>query len=164
MPFKSDAQRRFMYAQHPGVAKRWERHTPKGKKLPARKKEAAQDRRQAFKVGFLRRLAEEGLTPTEFHTHVKNAFDPVGSTLAGLGGAAEAGHHAVSTGLDVGKLLAQLGIVAPLGLGALSGIAQAKLTSPSVEDIEALRREELAAKYEQLTRRIRQRMSKREMA
>lgn len=34
MPFKSEAQRRFMYAKHPEMAKRWEKHTSKGKKLP----------------------------------------------------------------------------------------------------------------------------------
>lgn len=34
MPFKSQAQRRFMYSQHPEMAKKWEKHTPKGKKLP----------------------------------------------------------------------------------------------------------------------------------
>lgn len=34
MPFKSEAQRRFMYAKHPKIAKKWEKHTPKGKKLP----------------------------------------------------------------------------------------------------------------------------------
>lgn len=34
MPFKSEAQRRFMYAKHPNIAKKWEKHTPKGKKLP----------------------------------------------------------------------------------------------------------------------------------
>lgn len=38
MPFKSKAQRRFMYAKHPRVAKKWEAHTPKGKNLPERKK------------------------------------------------------------------------------------------------------------------------------
>ena len=37
MPFQSDAQRRFMYAQHPGIAKRWAKHTPKGKDLPEKK-------------------------------------------------------------------------------------------------------------------------------
>lgn len=30
MPFKSDAQRKFMYARHPGIAKRWQKHTPEG--------------------------------------------------------------------------------------------------------------------------------------
>lgn len=34
MPFVSQAQRKWMYANHPKMAKRWEAHTPKGKKLP----------------------------------------------------------------------------------------------------------------------------------
>lgn len=34
MPFKSTAQRRFFYAKLPKLAKEWEAHTPKGKKLP----------------------------------------------------------------------------------------------------------------------------------
>jgi len=33
MPFKSQKQRAFMYSQHPEIAKRWEKETPK-KKLP----------------------------------------------------------------------------------------------------------------------------------
>ena len=36
MPFKSKAQRGYMYANHPKMAKEWESHTPKGKKLPAK--------------------------------------------------------------------------------------------------------------------------------
>lgn len=36
MPFKSQAQRRFMHANDPAMAERWERHTPEGKKLPER--------------------------------------------------------------------------------------------------------------------------------
>jgi hypothetical protein len=34
MPFKSEAQRRYLYANEPAVAKRWEKETPKGKRLP----------------------------------------------------------------------------------------------------------------------------------
>lgn len=34
MPFRSQAQRGFMYANHPGIAKRFEKETPKGVKLP----------------------------------------------------------------------------------------------------------------------------------
>jgi len=34
MPMKSQAQRRFMWAQHPEMAKEFEEKTPKGKKLP----------------------------------------------------------------------------------------------------------------------------------
>lgn len=36
MPFKSQQQRRFMYSQHPDIARRWERETPPGK-LPRKK-------------------------------------------------------------------------------------------------------------------------------
>lgn len=34
MPFKSDAQRKFLFAKHPEVAASFARKTPKGKKLP----------------------------------------------------------------------------------------------------------------------------------
>ena len=34
MPFKSSAQRRFLYSQHPEIANRWQKETPQGKKLP----------------------------------------------------------------------------------------------------------------------------------
>lgn len=37
MPFKSKAQRRWMHANDPEMAKRWEKETPKGKKLPEKK-------------------------------------------------------------------------------------------------------------------------------
>jgi hypothetical protein len=34
MPFKSDAQRRYLYSQEPEVAKEFAKHTPKGIDLP----------------------------------------------------------------------------------------------------------------------------------
>lgn len=36
MPFKSQAQRGFMFSQHPEIAKRFAAETPKGAKLPYR--------------------------------------------------------------------------------------------------------------------------------
>lgn len=36
MPFKSQAQRRFMYSQHPKMAREFEEKTPKGSHLPER--------------------------------------------------------------------------------------------------------------------------------
>lgn len=36
MPFKSEAQRRFMYAKKPKLAKEFEEKTPKGAELPDR--------------------------------------------------------------------------------------------------------------------------------
>ncbi len=38
MPFKSQAQRRFMYAKHPKIAKRWSKEYPDQKNLPEKKK------------------------------------------------------------------------------------------------------------------------------
>ena len=38
MPFRSQAQRAWMHINKPEMAKKWEKHTPKGKKLPERVK------------------------------------------------------------------------------------------------------------------------------
>lgn len=37
MPFRSEAQRAWMYANDPKMAKKWEKHTPQNKKLPKKK-------------------------------------------------------------------------------------------------------------------------------
>lgn len=37
MPFKSKAQRAYLYSQKPKLAKKFEEHTSKGKKLPEKK-------------------------------------------------------------------------------------------------------------------------------
>lgn len=34
MPMKSQAQRAYLHAKHPSVAKKFEKETPKGKTLP----------------------------------------------------------------------------------------------------------------------------------
>ncbi len=38
MPFKSQAQRKWMYANDPAMATKWEQHTPERKKLPKKVK------------------------------------------------------------------------------------------------------------------------------
>lgn len=38
MPFQSQAQRKFMYAQHPEIAKRWSEKTPNEASLPEKVK------------------------------------------------------------------------------------------------------------------------------
>jgi len=38
MPFKSSSQRRFFYKNLPHLAEKWEKATPKGKRLPKRVK------------------------------------------------------------------------------------------------------------------------------
>jgi len=41
MPFESKSQRRFMYSQKPELAKEFEKATPKGTKLPEKKKKSS---------------------------------------------------------------------------------------------------------------------------
>jgi len=41
VPFKSTAQRGYLYAKHPEIAKEFASHTPKGKKLPKHVKRPA---------------------------------------------------------------------------------------------------------------------------
>lgn len=61
MPFESEAQRRWMYANHPRMADRWEKDTPKGKKLPGhvkkpKKKEAAEHWLARLAASFVPRV------------------------------------------------------------------------------------------------------------
>lgn len=51
MPFKSEAQRRFMHATNPKIAKRWEKHTPKGRKLPEKVNESIDN--EIFRISEL---------------------------------------------------------------------------------------------------------------
>lgn len=34
MPFRSEAQKRYLYAKEPAIAERWQKETPEGTKLP----------------------------------------------------------------------------------------------------------------------------------
>lgn len=38
MPYKSKVQRSWMHANKPKMAAKWDKETPKGKKLPAKKR------------------------------------------------------------------------------------------------------------------------------
>jgi hypothetical protein len=48
MPFESEAQRKWMYANKPAMAKRWSKHTPKDKKLPEHVKKAELEIQSCF--------------------------------------------------------------------------------------------------------------------
>jgi len=47
MPFKSQAQRRWMHANHPAMADRWEAETPTGKRLPRKLSKANARKRKS---------------------------------------------------------------------------------------------------------------------
>ena len=58
MPFVSQAQRGWMYSNEPEMAKRWEKETPKGKKLPKRKK-ASKHNYSSKEIALARKMAEK---------------------------------------------------------------------------------------------------------
>ena len=57
MPFKSKAQQRFMFSQHPDIAKRWAHEMPKGsiKGLPEKAKKGGS--KAKAKLAALRKMA-----------------------------------------------------------------------------------------------------------
>lgn len=53
MPFKSESQRKYLYAKEPEVAKKYAKKTPKGTKLPKKvKKEARSDAAKRMVGGY----------------------------------------------------------------------------------------------------------------
>lgn len=100
MPFKSEAQRKWMYANHPAMAKRWQEHTPKGKSLPEHvKKKAASALTEAlgpaedvrlgtpFTDGFLKFCLDQGLTNDQVADMLEKGAardDRVGTECRGL--------------------------------------------------------------------------------
>lgn len=50
MPFKSKAQRRFLYANHPEIAKRWSAEYPDQGKLPEHAKKGKRKMKSSVKV------------------------------------------------------------------------------------------------------------------
>lgn len=58
MPFKSEAQRNYLYANKPEVARRFQSETPKNVDLP--KKVPQHAKSTSRKANAMRRVAEEG--------------------------------------------------------------------------------------------------------
>lgn len=128
-------------------------------------------RKTAFKVGFLAKLAEAGMTPDDFLT--KLAFKGRGGSsedvsrivfdLAGHAkdvGARSGGWLAGQAGKALpyaGYALTGLPIAAGGGLGALEQLTEA----PTSTDLEPFRQAELIGLYKQLTKEIHDRVKNR---
>lgn len=79
MPFKSKAQQRFMFSQHPEMAKRWAEHTPDIKSLPEKVDSDSNEKKSfvtAAELGRFTAFAEK-----------RAALDPATANALGLGGA-----------------------------------------------------------------------------
>lgn len=56
MPFKSEAQRGYLFVHDPKVAKEFASATPKGKKLPYHVKKKKNDAKKSAHTGFMKGL------------------------------------------------------------------------------------------------------------
>jgi hypothetical protein len=99
------------------------------------------DAKTAFKMGFLARCSEEGLTGADLDARIKQA-----GALDGLGSLLSSGAFAT-----VGLPLAG-GLIA----GGLGGYGAAKMTTPELDD-DTLKSEELANTYKAYANRLRSR-------
>jgi hypothetical protein len=117
----------------------------------------SRERADAFKVGFLRKLAELGVTPNELYARVKSAAgdDALSSMFMG---ATDVGKSLIGTGLDwagdAAKILAGVAVAAPVVAGGVTGALSGALNSPSIEDINTLRKTELLEMYKRMTQEI----------
>lgn len=115
-------------------------------------------RKNAFKVGFLRGLADAGVTPGEFYGSIKRAFIPTDLLSGSLGAAGEVGKSALTSGTELlggtAKALGAAAVLAPLAVGGITGATSAALNAPTNEDVEAMRKAELIGLYKRLTEEI----------
>ena len=88
MPFKSKAQQRWMYANEPGMAKRWSDHTSDHKSLPEKAKKKKKKREKKAALVALQKLAalsSQELAPFA-HNPVMQEFGSPESNRAAWGG------------------------------------------------------------------------------
>ena len=114
---------------------------------------------EAFKLGFLARCVEEGLSPEQTCALAKQAEWPEWATPAGF---FKQVFSPVKTIADTGKSvvdlakssvlpLATLGVGLPMGAGALAAYLQNKATDVSANDVEDVKRQELLQTYQRMT-------------
>lgn len=103
--------------------------------------------RQAFKVGFLRKCAELGMSDEETEATIKSA-------ILGLDAVINAVGTAGSKALQIGTPLA---LAAPPLAGAALGYGLSRATDVDDTDVAELRQRELVDEYRRLTARLRQR-------
>ena len=122
---------------------------------------------QTFKIGFLLKCAEEGLTMEETHSRIKTILTSHKQLQkqAFLSDIWKATKDVGSSGLDLAKAIAgpvvNYSSIAALGLpiagGAALGYGAAKLTNPDKDFIADAKQDELVGEYERLAEDARRR-------
>ncbi len=144
-----------------GTAREWAHETPDVKKLPEYKEKKA-----AFKVAFLAKLASAGITPNEwFEQLTKQSDDPLSALI---GGGVDIGKSALS-GIasavpTAAKAIGAGALLAPLAIGGAAGVADGYMNAPTSDDIDIMRKAELLNALKRQTQEVRQRTAQRQGA
>lgn len=110
--------------------------------------------KEAFKIGYLSRCVEDGLSNDEILGSVKTASDK----LAGL---TDAVGKLITT---VGGIGVPLALAVPPGLGILGGYGLAKATDVDERDVKDLQRQEVLDTYRRESERARRQKALRDYA
>jgi hypothetical protein len=155
-PRLDDLEKNMETAKDEGEIEGVNEETPKGKKNVAEKKKNEEKVKEArigaFKYGYLTKVAELGLTPSEF---MKSAEDGDGGGIVGWMG---------DKAIGAGKTVATAPMVAAPIIGALLGGGYRLATAPGYESPEEMRELELIALYKKLTRQALARAQKLQQA
>lgn len=118
MPFKSQAQRRYMYSQHPELAAEFEAATPKGKKLPQHVGD--KEKKVASVYEYLAKSAAAPVEPDEEEKPPATTYPGIRDFIAG---AAPLPSPLTGAALGVGAREPVYGALrgAASGLGGLAG-------------------------------------------
>lgn len=109
---------------------------------------------EAFKVGFLLKCAEDGLTPEQILARVRDMRSGL-TKQAVIGGLID---RALDAGSGIAKSVASYGIpaalIAPPAIGALGGYALSKATDIDDTDVSGIKNQEVVDEYKRQTDRL----------
>lgn len=109
--------------------------------------------RDAFKVGFLRRCIEDGLSIEQAHERVKVALDKLALFGELAKGVTEAGGKLLDTGINWGVPLALAG---PPVLGGVAGYGLSKATDIDDVSVDEIKKREIIDELKRQTDRLHQ--------
>ena len=115
---------------------------------------------EAFKLGFLARCVEEGLSPAQTNSLAKTAADllnkqafvreAIGQVTGTVKDTADAGKSVVEFGKSMWPLAA-LAVGVPAGAGALAAYLQNSATDVDSSDVEDAKQQELVDTYRRMS-------------
>jgi hypothetical protein len=114
---------------------------------------------EAFKLGFLARCVEGGLSDEQTNALAKRAADLVGEQEKSAEGIADAVGKTIGGVMEAGGKavypLAALALATPPALGGLAAYFKNQATDIDEDDVESVKKQELIAQYKRMADQLR---------